>query len=163
MTMKKKKRIFWFEDDGDALEGFYLELKKKYDIIMDASKREVFKDRPYFFELVLLDLMIHTDSVNPRSDKKEPNVSYNGFHWMRTGVEFLKRVRKSEYERFGFKKDVPVIAVTAVVNYPVNEMKNMGVTSFLEKPATFQELEEAIEKIFNPLLHQGEKGNGKRI
>jgi CheY-like chemotaxis protein len=157
--MAMKKRIFWFEDNVDALEDYCLEFKKKYDIIMDASEREVFKERPDFFDLVLLDLMIHTDSVYPRSVKKEPNVSYNGVHWMRTGVEFLLWVRNGEYEPYGFKKDVPVIVVTAVVNYPVNEMKNMGVTSFLEKPVTLQELEEAIEKIFNSSLHQGEKGN----
>jgi CheY-like chemotaxis protein len=150
MTSKPKKSIFWFEDDGDALDDYSRELQKKYDIIMGATREEVLKNRDHFFDLLLLDLMIHIKSYTGHKPKKENNIMYEGVHWMQTGVEFLSRIRKGEYEKYGFKSDIPVIVVTAILSYPGDEMEKIGINIFLPKPVTLPQLEEAIEKILTP-------------
>lgn len=150
MTLKPKKRIFWFEDDGDVLDDYCKELQEKYDIIMGATPGEVAKSRDHFFNLLILDLMIHYQSFIDHRAKKEQNIIYNGVHWMQTGVEFLRLIRNGKYEKYGFKSDIHVIVVTGLENYPAEEMEKIGIDILLKKPVTLQKLEEAIEKILTP-------------
>jgi len=65
-------------------------------------------------------------------------------------VEFLRLIRKGEYEIYGFKRNIPVIVVTAILNYLAEDLEEIGINIFLEKPITLLQLEEAIEKILTP-------------
>jgi len=144
--MSTRKSIFWFEDDPTSLKDEVKVLKEKYDVTIGAQWGLITKSRQNQFDLVLLDLMIHHKSSDYESGEVEPNVTFPDVHWTQTGVEFLGRIRKGEYKSYGFRKDVPVIVATAVVNYPAREKtKEKGISDYLEKPFTITALEEMIE------------------
>jgi CheY-like chemotaxis protein len=149
--MASEKKIFWFEDDKHLLAAHLEKLQKKYEVIIGAHWELIKKTRQQAFDLVLLDIMIHKFSFDVKNQKEVENIEFQDVHWSSIGVEFLKRMRKGEYESYGFKKNVPVIAATARVDYPTREaVENIGVSSFLVKPFTIDKLKTSIEKVLNP-------------
>lgn len=148
---KFKKRIFWFEDDAHSLSDYYEKLSQEYYVSIGAHRDLIEQKRDYSFDLVLLDLMIHKSSFEYKSNKEVKNISYDETHWSIIGVEFLKRLRKGEYESYGFPHDIPVIAATALVDSDIQEtVEHMDVNDFLVKPFTIDKLKVAIEKALNP-------------
>ncbi len=167
MSLIDKKRIFWFEDDPDAVEEYVNQLRTTYEINIGAQWGKILEERIVPFDLVIIDLMIHHKSNNsetfgnldpivnypniPNSETTgylNTNVSYPGIHWTETGVEFLKRLRKGEYEKYGFIKKMPAIVVTGVGNYQAEEKtREIGINGFHEKPVLYADLIKTIEQI----------------
>ena len=148
---KTKKRIFWFEDDAHSLIDYCEKLSQEYNISIGAHKDLIEKKRDDSFELVVLDLMIHEFSFEYKSNKEVKNIRFDGVHWSIIGVEFLKRLRKGEYELYGFPKNIPVIAATAIVDSPIKEsVENMDVDDFLLKPFTIDRLKSSIGQALKP-------------
>ncbi len=148
---KSKKRIFWFEDDAPSLEDYCIKLCEEYDLTIGAHKDiiEQLRDKP--FDLVLLDLMIHEFSLKPKSTKKVNNINFKGVHWTNIGVEFLKKLRDKEYEKYGFAQNIPVIVATANIEAKTKQaVESMNIESFLEKPITMDKLKIAIERVLIP-------------
>jgi len=149
-NMTSKKKIFWFEDDKHLLEAHFKKLQKKYEVIIGAHWELIKKTRQQAFDLVLLDIMIHKFSFDVKNQKEVENIEFQDVHWSNIGVEFLKRIRKGEYETYGFNKNVPVVAATARVDYSTREaVENIGVSDFLVKPFTIDKLKISIEKVLN--------------
>ena len=143
----KKKNIFWLEDDPHSLKDYCEELRKVYDLSIGAHLGIIQQKRKNQFDLILVDLMIHHSSFGYGKEKEVQNIGFPDVHWTQTGVEFLRRIRKGEYETYGFKKNVPVIVATGVVNYPArDETKKHKIKDFLVKPFTIDDLEKSIEK-----------------
>lgn len=144
---KSKKRIFWFEDDTNSLSDYCHVLCEKYEVFIGAHEELIKVKRDNPFNLVLLDIMIHRDSFDSQIKKFVKNIEFENVHWEQVGVEFLKRLRKSEYESYGFQKDVPIIAATAVVDSATRRaVEDLGVNDFLVKPFTMYHFKLSIEK-----------------
>ena len=151
--MKTRKKIFWFEDDAYSMEEHYKELKEKYDVLIGAHKELIEQKRKEnHFDLVLVDLMIHKYSIDSETQKELTNISFTGIHWTKIGVEFLKKLREGEYEFYGFRKDIPIIAATASVDSATRKTveSDIGVEDFLVKPFPIDRLGVSIERVLNP-------------
>jgi CheY-like chemotaxis protein len=140
----EKKRIFYFEDEPELLRSYFKILREKYEVIVGASKELIEQPRQQPIDLVIVDLMIHPASFDEKEDKVQ-NIGYADASWQRTGVKFLRLVRAGDYEDFGFPATVPAIAATAMVDNPTrDEVVELGVKAYLEKPFSVDELEEAV-------------------
>lgn len=150
---KSKTRIFWFEDDAHSLEDYYTNYSKDYNVIIGAHKELIKQKRKDSFHLVLLDLMIHENSL--KYDSKEEmvtkNIEFKGVNWTEIGVEFLREIREGKYKDNGFPEDIPVITITAHVDSDIQEtVESLGVSDFLLKPIAMDKLKISIEKAINP-------------
>lgn len=148
MSVQMKKTIFYFDDDVDCIQEVVSVLREYYDITLAAHKKAIEVKRDVPFDLAIIDLMIHHVSIDEAGREVE-NISYKGIPWQRTGVEFLRRIRQGEYEDFGFSKDVPVIIASAVVDHEAKEgTQELTISSYIEKPFTTEEIQQAIQEAF---------------
>jgi CheY-like chemotaxis protein len=146
--MRSMKSIFWFEDNADELLDYRKELEKKYDVMVGAHWDLIRQTRPYPVDLVLVDVMIHRYSFDVDTEQEVQNISFPDCDWIETGLEFLRRIREGEYQKYGFPPDVPVILATALVSYPARDQaEKLGIEAFLEKPFTIERLEMAVDRV----------------
>ena len=101
------------------------------------------------FDLITVDLMIHPISLDA-GGREVQNVHFENTPWLKTGLEFLRRLRKGEFSKedgLGTSPDVPVIILSAVASYSVTDElleEEIRFNGYLEKPFR---LEELIEKM----------------
>ena len=137
--------IFWLEEDPVSISDHVYVLGEKYKIEIGASWEEIQTSRQNTIDLVVIDLMIH--HLREKDGDEVENISFPNISWKATGLEFLKRLRQGEYVDYGFNKDVPVIVATAVITYPAKELaEEKGISDFLVKPFSIQELKDAIDR-----------------
>jgi len=149
MSNHSIKNIFYFDDDMDCIQEIISLLREKgeYDLKRAAHWEVIGELREIPFDLVIIDLNIHHSSTD-ESGKEVTNITYEGISWKRTGVEFLKRIRNGEYEDFGFSKEVPVIIASAVTDHFVKqEVRNLIISKYIEKPFTAEELQNAFREV----------------
>ncbi len=148
---EKEKTIFYFEDDPYGLKDHVEILRENYEVSIGAHKNLVEQPREKAVDLVIVDLMIHLESYDLETDMEVENIKYPDVPWIRTGLKFIQRLRKGDYEDYGFPKDVYVIIATAVVDHTAKEdSKKYDISEILEKPFKIDELETAVKKIFSP-------------
>jgi CheY-like chemotaxis protein len=144
-----KKTIFYFEDEPKLLRDYFKVLRTKYEVIVSAKQAVIEQPRQHPLDLIIIDLMIHHWSFDEAEQEVE-NISYLGVGWQRTGIEFLRRVRASNYEEFGFPATIPVIVATAAVDESTHEeVEQLNVKVYLEKPFSVDQLEEVVETILS--------------
>ncbi len=147
-----RKRIFYFDEDPEPLRDYFDYLSSHYYVEMGAAWELVKKKRDYIFDLVILDLMIHRKSSTGNPPRIISNAGFPKVNWRETGIEFLHRIRKGEYQEYGFASQVPAIVATAVAVYPARERaEDLGINGYLEKPFSFEELLSAVDQVLNPL------------
>lgn len=145
--MNTKKSIFYFEDEPELLRDYFRILRMKYNVIVGASQELIEQERLQPMGLLVVDLLIHHSGFD-ESEKEVMNITYPDVKWQRTGLEFLKRVRAGDYERFGFPALIPVVAATAVIDSSTREeIEGLGIKKYLEKPFSVDKLEKAIDSI----------------
>lgn len=142
----KPQRLLLFEDDYESMQdlkeyieeelGWQVELSAQVDIL-ERLKRER-------FDLVIVDLMIHPTSFDAAGRQVE-NVHFAGVPWVKTGLEFLRRLRKGEFAGTagaGTPTDVPVLILSAVAGYSVTDElgKAIRVNGYVEKPFRLHDL-----------------------
>jgi len=149
----KQERILLFDDDFESMRhfkehieeelGWYIELTAERSLLERLSRER--------FDLILVDLMIHPTSLD--ADGKEvQNVHFESTPWLKTGLEFLRRLRKGEFSKeagLGTPPDVPVIILSAVADYSVKDElgKDIKVEDYLEKPFRLEEIVERIRRL----------------
>jgi CheY-like chemotaxis protein len=149
MTVQRKRIIFYFEDDVDCTQDIISVFNEsaEYEVLRAAHWPMIKVQRDIPFDLVIIDLMIHLFSLDESGQEVE-NISYEDIPWQRTGVEFLRRIRQGEYEKYGFAKDVKVIVASAVVDQKAKQdTKDLKRSGYIEKPFTIEELQEVIRKV----------------
>jgi len=151
MNEQREKTIFYFDDDVDCIQEVVSALREQYEITLAAHWPVIRVERKVLFDLVIIDLMIHHSSLDEAGREVE-NISYKDkdkdIPWQRTGVEFLRRIRLGEYEEYGFSKDVKVIIASAVVDHEAKEgTQALTISSYIEKPFTIEEIQQAIQKV----------------
>ena len=142
----KLRRLLLFEDDYESMQdlkeyieeelGWQVELSAQTDIL-ERLKRER-------FDIVVVDLMIHPTSFDASGHQVE-NVHFPGVPWVKTGLEFLRRLRKGEFvgeTDAGTASDVPVLILSAVAGYSVTDElgKLIRVNGYVEKPFRLHDL-----------------------
>jgi CheY-like chemotaxis protein len=138
--------IFWFEDDRDVSKDPVSVLQEQYNFTVGAELGLIRHERNQPFDLVLLDIMIYPNGEDD-DDQEVENIQYDGISWRSVGVEFLRDIRAGKYERSGFSRDVPVVAVTAIIEYPIiQEIEKLGISERIRKVFTIDQLKLAIEK-----------------
>jgi CheY-like chemotaxis protein len=148
----QQKRILLFEEDFESMRGLKEHIEEEtgwhVDLTAEAGLLErLSRER---FDLIVVDLMIHPTSLD--ADGKEvQNVHFDGVHWLKTGLEFLRRLRKGEFSKeagVGTSPDVPVIVLSAVADYSVEKelRKEISVDGYMVKPFRLQELVERMRR-----------------
>ena len=149
----EQKRILLFEDDYESMRLFkeYIEEEMGWYVDLTADRSLLERLSYEHFDLIIVDLMIRPKSFH--TDGKEvQNVHFDGVNWQKTGLEFLRRLRKGEFSEelgLGTSPDVPAIILSAVAGYSVTDElgKDIRLNGYLEKPFRLDELIEKMCKL----------------
>lgn len=149
----KQERILLFDDDFESMRhfkehieeelGWYIELTAERSLLERLSRER--------FDLILVDLMIHPTSLDADGQEVQ-NIHFEGISWLKTGLEFLRRLRKGDFSKeagLGTPPDVPVIVLSAVADYSVeNELgEDIRMEGYVEKPFRLEDLVERIRRL----------------
>ena len=103
------------------------------------------------YDLLVVDLMIRPESLDASGNNVQ-NVHFPEVSWLRTGLEFLRQLRNGTFVTTpgqGTSPDVPVIVLSAVANYSVEDALPEGdaLTEYVEKPFQVSDLIARIERL----------------
>jgi CheY-like chemotaxis protein len=101
------------------------------------------------FDLILVDWMIHSTSLN-EAGEEIVNVHFEGVSWHKTGLEFLRRLRQGEFsQENGTPANVPAIVLSAVADNALEgeAARELSVAKYVEKPYRLNELADLICKL----------------
>lgn len=150
------KNLLLFDDDFDSMKYLkaYLEDEFNWRVELTAEKGLLERLGRERFELILVDMMIYPKSLDSRGYEVQ-NVHFEGVNWRKTGLEFLRRLRKGEFstgDGSGTPSDVPVIVLSAVADYIVEEAlgedTSLSKVNIVEKPFGLDEIIRQIRSIF---------------
>lgn len=146
-----KKNIFWLEDDPDSLEEHYELICKSYNVEIGAHEELITQPREIIFDLLIIDFMIHRYSEDYKTKEEVKNINFPDIPWRQIGLEFLRRIRKGDYKKYGFNQNIKVIVITGVGNNSAKiEAEKIGIDGYLEKPVSIEELEKTITHVLTP-------------
>ncbi len=149
----KPKRILLFDDDYESMEplklfleavnGFSVELTAQVDILQRLAQER--------FDLLCIDLMIHPISLDAQQ-QEVANVHFAGINWQKTGLVFLERLRRGDYNHppaQGTLATVPAIVLSAVADRSTDALTITAdpLTEYWEKPFDLEEIVDAIERL----------------
>jgi len=147
---RKQTRILLFEEDFESMRDLkeHLEEEMEWDVELTADMSLLERLSHECFDLIVVDLMIRPISLDA-GGKEVQNVHFDGVNWQRTGLEFLRCLRKGEFSQklgLGTSPDVPAIILSAVAGYSVTDElgEEVHFNGYLEKPFR---LEELVEKM----------------
>jgi len=145
----KPRRLLLFEDDYESMQDVkeYIEEEIHWEVVLSAQTDILERLRHEHFDVVVVDLMIHPTSFDAEGRQVE-NVHFLGVPWVKTGLEFLRRLRKGEFageagaSPAGTSPDVPVLILSAVAGYSVTDElgKAIRVSAYVEKPFRLADL-----------------------
>jgi CheY-like chemotaxis protein len=142
----KLRRLLLFEDDYESMQDLkeYIEEEIHWEVVLSAQTDVLERLRHEQFDVVVVDLMIHPTSFDAEGRQVE-NVHFVGVPWVKTGLEFLRRLRKGEFAGeggAGTSPDVPVLILSAVAGYSVTDElgKAIRVNAYVEKPFRLADL-----------------------
>ncbi len=148
----EKKRILLFDDNYEGMESlkYYLEKVEGMCVELTANRNLLERLAQERFDLICVDLMIHPTSLDV-DEKEVENVHFDGVNWQKTGLEFLRRLRKGEFcqeSGRGTSPKVPVIVLSAVANYSVEDELGEDISvDYVEKPFLLEEIIEHIRRL----------------
>ena len=142
----KPRKLLLFEDDYESMQDLkeYIEEELGWQVELSAQADIPERLKRERFDIVVVDLMIHPTSFDA-SGRQVENVHFPGVPWMKTGLEFLRRLRKGEFvetPNAGTPSDVPVLILSAVAGYSVTDElgKVIRVNGYVEKPFRLHDL-----------------------
>ena len=142
----KPRRLLLFEDDYESMQDLkeYIEEEIHWEVMLSAQTDVLERLRHEHFDVVVVDLMIHPTSFDAEGRQVE-NVHFVGVPWVKTGLEFLRRLRRGEFAGEGCggtSPDVPVLILSAVAGYSVTDElgKAIRVSAYVEKPFRLADL-----------------------
>ena len=149
----KHKKILIFDEDFESMRDLkeHLEEELGYAVTLTAEASLPERLRQERFDLVLVDIMIHPKS--PDAEGQEVvNIHYDDIPWIKTGLEFLRRLREGEFTGdagTGTSPDVPVIVLSAVASDSITaELKNHRLAQiYMKKPYRFTEILSSINSL----------------
>jgi CheY-like chemotaxis protein len=152
-VQKKRKAVLLFDDDYESMFPLKEHLEQFLDLQVELTANENLLDRLRHeqFDLICIDLMIHPMSLDA-NDNEVQNVHFEGINWQKTGLEFLRRLRRGDYFQpgaSGTSPDVPVIVLSAIANYSVEAKlgRDISVERYVEKPFALDVLIEQMQHL----------------
>jgi CheY-like chemotaxis protein len=148
----RKKRVLIFDDDFESMRGLkeHLEIDCGWAVELSAESRLLTRLADERFDLMILDLMIHSTSFDAE-DQVVQNVHFSQVNWRETGLEFLRRLRAGAFSKPdgpGTPPDVPVIILSAVADESVKEALISGpAVIYAEKPFRLEQIIGLIDKL----------------
>ena len=140
------------DDDYMSMLGLKEHLEEAFNckVVLSASENILHRLRHERFDLIVIDSMIHLTSPD-ESGKEAVNIHYEEVNWRKTGLEFLKRLKRGEYTSFdgnGTLPDVPVFILSAVANNSVKKelIEIHQEIDYHEKPFRLHELVDRFRK-----------------
>lgn len=151
---KKKKRILLFDEDYRTMQDLkeHLEETLGWEVELTAGEAVLELLGKVRFDLIALDLMIHPQSLDADGEIVE-NVQFEGTPWQQTGLEFLRRLRRGEYQGEGARftrNDVPVIVLSSVAGTTVEKRAlndKFDLAGYVEKPFRLKTVEKQMRKL----------------
>jgi CheY-like chemotaxis protein len=150
---EKRKQILIFDDDFESMRDLkgHIEGELEWDVELTADAGLLERLNRERFDLIVVDLMIQPTSLDAHGDAVQ-NVRFDGTPWLKTGLEFLRRLRKGEFSEksgLGTPPDVPAIILSAVAGYSVTDElgEDVRLNGYLEKPFRLDELIEKIQEL----------------
>jgi CheY-like chemotaxis protein len=144
--MPKQKRVLIFEDDFESMGALKEHVEAEFGWHVELSAERSLLDRLAHerFDLVMLDLMIHSTSFDAYGNEVQ-NVHFEGTNWRETGLEFLRRLRRGELSQeagVGTQPDVPVMILSAIANETVQKEidRDFCIQAYVEKPFRLEEI-----------------------
>lgn len=115
-----KGRILFFDDDYASMEPLREVLEEHgYSVLLTAAEGVLTQLAHERFDLVIVDVMIHPTSLARGEEDVVRNVHYPDINWQETGLEFLRRLRRGDYEGGngqGTLRTVPAIILSATAD-----------------------------------------------
>jgi len=146
------KRVLLLEEDFESMRDLKEHLEEMFEwhveLTADASLlQRLSRER---FDLIVVDVMIRPTSPDAHGNEVQ-NIHFDGVHWLRTGLEFLQRLRRGEFseEGLGTSPDVPVLVLTAVGDRSEveNLRKEVSFDSCVNKPFRLEELVNRMRRL----------------
>ena len=141
-----QKRVLMFEDDFESMRDLKEHVEAEYGWYVELTAEHTLLGRLVYecFDLVLVDLMIHSTSFDAHG-REVQNVHFPDINWRETGREFLRRLRGGEFSQeasVGTRPEVPVIVLSAVADESVkNEIdEKVPIQAYVEKPFRLEEI-----------------------
>jgi len=154
--MKNKiQRILIFDDDKISFQYTKSILEDNNYLVEIITDKKIFKRlKNVCFDLVCIDMLIHSHSLGPDGEAIE-NIKFDNANWKETGLEFYRRLRVgllNDSKQFGTQRNVPVIflsalpeiAMNASILQSINQDEN---TYHIRKPIRSDELLDLISKL----------------
>lgn len=149
----KQIKILLFEDDYDSMRHLkeHVEEELGWQVTLTAESTLLERLEHERFDLLIVDLMVHPTSLDADGQEVR-NVRFNGIPWLRTGLEFLRRLRAGEFSKeagVGTSPQVPVIVLSAVADYSVENAleEEVRIEDYVEKPFRLEEMVEHIRRL----------------
>lgn len=147
------RKILMFDEDFESMRDLKEHLEQEYDYEVELTADATLPERLRHerFDLVLVDIMIHPRSPNARGDEVE-NIHFDNVPWVKTGLEFLRRLRAGEFcaePGVGTSANVPVIVLSAVATDSINsELRDHRLAqAYMRKPYRFREILSTINSL----------------
>jgi CheY-like chemotaxis protein len=156
MIQNQSKKVLFFDDDYESMRDLkeHLEETLKWQVELTANMKIIERLSKERFDLIVVDLMIHPVSLDANREEVQ-NIHFEGIPWLRTGLEFLKRLRRGEFSKEigrGTPSDVPVIILSAVGYSVEDELEGeILVAVHMEKPFR---LDDMVKQICNLLYEE---------
>jgi CheY-like chemotaxis protein len=151
--MQNKPKLLFFEDDYENLRDLreYLERDLGWHVEVTAETGILERLATEAYDLILIDIMVRPESYDAAGNKVQ-NVHFEDISWLRTGLEFLERLRRGEYVAVpgqGTSPTVPVIVLSAVAHYSVQDElpPSTAITDYVEKPFRVRDLVARIKRL----------------
>ncbi len=120
---EKKRKILMLDDDFESMHNLQSFVGKQLDMDVELTAEKSLLQRlgKEQFDLLIVDLMIRPKSFNGENREVE-NIHYEDVKWDRTGLEFIRRLRRGDYSQSeqGTPADVPIIVMSAVSDSAAN-------------------------------------------
>jgi hypothetical protein len=147
-------RVFILEDNQDICTLVAIMLKRifsKIHVESGATPSKVFSERKENFDLLILDLLIHTVGQN-----NDVNIQYPEINPWETGLYFLELLRLGVYEHFGFPANMPVIIQsTFFQDYYKPKIDAFKIVAYIEKPYREKHLSDVIKQVAFQNIQRG--------
>jgi CheY-like chemotaxis protein len=145
------KHILLFDDDYEGMSALKNVLHEFFGYQVELTAGQTLPERLGHerFDLICVDLMIHPISFDADGNEIH-NVHFAGVNWQKTGLEFLRRLRRGEFFRqsgSGTSPQVPVIVLSAVASYSVEDELVTDGVEYVEKPFALEEILERIGRL----------------
>jgi CheY-like chemotaxis protein len=151
LSLPSQAKVLVLDEDYRGMHDLkdVIEEELGWTVVLSAEQNILQQLRTERFDLLLVDMMIHEKGFDAK-DKVVENVSFPDVNWKRTGLEFLRRLRRGDYtgeDGAGTPADVPVMVLSAVASYSVGQDPSLDIGDYVEKPFRLADIVYKVQQL----------------